>query len=60
MNVSKLVIAVFSSALAFSAFALDNKDSVVKKEKSHAGHKIVHQGNTSVTVEHKGHTKVKH
>lgn len=65
MNVSKLVIAVFSSALAFSAFALDNKDSkdkllVVKKEKSHVGHKIGHQGKTSVTVEHTGHTKGKH
>lgn len=32
MNVSKLVIAVFSSALAFSAFAVATSDATVDKK----------------------------
>ncbi len=48
MNVSKLVIAVFSSALAFSAFAVEKLDSTVDKngliaKHHHHKHKSEHK-----------------
>ncbi|MDQ5884446.1 MAG: hypothetical protein QG556_786 [Pseudomonadota bacterium] len=43
MNVSKLVIAVFSSALAFSAFAVAKSDSTVDKNDLIAKHHHHHK-----------------
>lgn len=58
MNVSKLVIAVFSSALAFSAFAVDSNVKLDKEKKlSHHYGTTVHGKN--MTVHHGSSTHAK-